>query len=120
MNTKVFEGDPQSRKVKVTLITDGKALATYPLEHHVRHSPDGFSWGYHGSGPAELAKDLLTEHMGVEPSVLVYQAFKRNVIAELQQNEPFVLTGEFIDEALEIIHSQHIQPIVRRYSASLL
>ncbi len=31
------------------------------LTHHVRHSPDGFSWGYLGSGPAELARCLLID-----------------------------------------------------------
>ena len=24
------------------------------LKHYVRHSPDGFEWGYYGSGPADL------------------------------------------------------------------
>jgi len=31
------------------------------LTHHVRHSPTGFSWGYEGSGPAELARCLLID-----------------------------------------------------------
>jgi hypothetical protein len=34
------------------------------LAHHVRHSPDGFSWGYGGSGPAELARCLLIDALG--------------------------------------------------------
>jgi hypothetical protein len=29
------------------------------LHHHVHHSPDGFQWGYGGSGPAETARCLL-------------------------------------------------------------
>lgn len=34
------------------------------LPHHVRHSPDGFSWGYEGSGPAELARCILIDVLG--------------------------------------------------------
>lgn len=38
-----------------------------PLEHRVvRHSPDGFSWGYGGSGPAELALNLIVDALGAE------------------------------------------------------
>lgn len=36
-----------------------------PLTHHVKHSPDGFAWGYGGSGPAELARCILIDHLGV-------------------------------------------------------
>lgn len=35
-----------------------------PLVHHVRHSPDGFSWGYNGSGPSELARCMLIASLG--------------------------------------------------------
>jgi hypothetical protein len=35
---------------------------TEPLKHHVRHSPTGFSWGYGGSGPAELARCILLDY----------------------------------------------------------
>jgi len=41
---------------------DGEQFAV--LQHLVRHSPDGFSWGYHGSGPAELARCLLIAALG--------------------------------------------------------
>ena len=35
-----------------------------PLVHHRKHSPAGFEWGYLGSGPAELARCLLIDHLG--------------------------------------------------------
>jgi uncharacterized protein DUF6166 len=34
------------------------------LTHHAKHSPDGFSWGYAGSGPADLARSLLIDALG--------------------------------------------------------
>lgn len=36
------------------------------LAHVVKHSPSGFSWGYRGSGPAELARCLLIDALGVD------------------------------------------------------
>jgi len=41
------------------------------------HSPDGFEWGYGGSGPAQLA-------------LAIYQDFKLALIAALIEN-PFVI-----------------------------
>lgn len=37
---------------------DGLALTNIP-QVHVFHSPDGFEWGYGGSGPADLALNIL-------------------------------------------------------------
>lgn len=34
------------------------------LDHVVKHSPTGFSWGYGGSGPSDLARCLLIDHYG--------------------------------------------------------
>lgn len=34
------------------------------LEHVVKHSPTGFSWGYAGSGPADLARSILIAVLG--------------------------------------------------------
>lgn len=53
-----------------------------PLPHLVRHSPGGFSWGYGGSGPADLARsvlDLFTDTVNREG---LYMAFKSDVIAK--------------------------------------
>jgi len=49
-----------------------KLKEEYGLPHHVLHSPDGHSWGYGGSGPAELAKDILCDHLGGEPDPRLY------------------------------------------------
>ncbi len=32
------------------------------------HSPDGFSWGYGGSGPAQLALAILADHFQRRPA----------------------------------------------------
>ena len=41
-----------------TVLADGQPL---PFDGH--HSPTGLEWGYTGSGPAELARALLTHHL---------------------------------------------------------
>lgn len=47
----------------------------------VKHSPDGFEWGYGGSGPADLALNILTAFVGVNEAEILYQEFKRDFIA---------------------------------------
>ena len=64
----------------VVFYADG-SHQTHPLRHVVRHSPDGFQWGYGGSGPADLALSIL--HDCFLNTVLIekhYQTFKREFI----------------------------------------
>jgi len=65
-----------------------------PLRHLVRHSPDGFNWGYGGSGPADLARSIIADALGIDdPNPTVYQEFKRSFVAswgdrwEISQDE---------------------------------
>lgn len=53
----------------------------YPLEHIERHSPDGFNWGFGGSGPADTALSILTDCLGMEQANVLYQLFKREFVA---------------------------------------
>ena len=46
----------------VTVERDGQLLGE--LRHVMRHSPTGMSWGYGGSGPADLARSLLVDALG--------------------------------------------------------
>lgn len=52
------------------------------------HSPDGFNWGYGGSGPAQLALAILL-FVGIpdEDALRLYQNFKWDFIARLPFNE---------------------------------
>lgn len=49
---------------------DGERREALPLRLDVaNHSPTGFSWGYNGSGPAQLALAILAHAMGIpEPA----------------------------------------------------
>jgi hypothetical protein len=74
------------------------------LPHVVHHSSTGFEWGYHGSGPADLALSILAYTLGETTTVStwiragapvreapfeswqLHQAFKREVVAGLEHD----------------------------------
>src|SRR3990172_11008959 len=39
--------------------------STALLPHRVRHSPDGFEYGYSGSGPSDLARSIVAHFYAV-------------------------------------------------------
>ena len=61
---------------------DGEALSPTESQRVVNHSPDGFCWGYGGSGPSQLALAIILKLTG-QPAG--YQEFKWKVIAKLPQ-----------------------------------
>lgn len=79
------------------------------LKHYPYHSPDGFEWGYGGSGPAELARCILLDFFEVVPEQLghyyppvatetpiSYQGFKRAFIEPLDQSTGWTISGTAI------------------------
>lgn len=63
---------------------------------HVNHSPTGFSWGYAGSGPAQLALSILLILCSQKDALRLYQGFKSDVIAVLP-HEDFELSFKTIE-----------------------
>jgi hypothetical protein len=64
----------------------------------------GYEWGYHGSGPAELALAILLDHLGEQPRYQcehrslawqLHQAFKRAFVTDWK--ETWRLSAEQID-----------------------
>lgn len=53
----------------------------------VNHSPDGFSWGYGGSGPAQLSLAILLEVLPEDEAKDRYQDFKWAITAQLPQTD---------------------------------
>lgn len=77
------------------LITVKHGPMEYSLPHIYRHSPDGFQWGYGGSGPADTALSILTDCIGEKEANKYYQDFKFAFIAgainELEITEKQIL-----------------------------
>jgi len=63
-------------------LNDKELLPNDSWKVHV-HSHDGFSWGYNGSGPSQLALAICLE-LKLKTH---YQDFKNTVIARLPQSD---------------------------------
>jgi len=98
---------------------DGKPdrqLKHLPYYQGQFHSPDGFEWGYVGSGPADLAYAILREFFGegegtIELAQKYYQEFKRLIVARLPKDQ-FDLTETEIKKALAKIFEGEIRDIL--------
>ncbi len=70
------------------------------LPHLCRHSPDGFEWGYSGSGPADLARSIVGDVLQhPDPSPRQYQRIKAALITTLP-HEGGTITE---DEVLQVL-----------------
>lgn len=68
--------DRSSGEAYTGVLVDG-----VPLPHRiVRHSPTGFEFGYGGSGPADLALNILALFIPEHEADLLHQDFKRAFI----------------------------------------
>lgn len=80
----VLDGPPEN-------VVVGPLLPRNDLRNH---SPDGFEWGYGGSGPAQLALALLADATGFDRVALqYYQEYKARVVAGLD-HKGWTLTQE--------------------------
>jgi len=58
-----------------------------PARELWNHSPDGFNWGYGGSGPAQLALAMLYEITGDQDfSIHMHQDVKFGLVGKLEGN----------------------------------
>lgn len=86
-----LKGDADTREVWL----DGEWLDPAPSQKVRNHSPDGFNWGYGGSGPAQLALAIMFKLTGKSDG---YQDFKFRFVGGLPQAENFDV--EFDDNDL--------------------
>jgi hypothetical protein len=93
---KGYSEDAGSAMGPAVVFVEEEEQPPYRLKHEVRHSPDGFSWGYSGSGPADLARSILADHLGFVPHPAIYQRFKAAHVARWEQAKPWQITSEEI------------------------
>jgi len=99
-------GKDHSRAVVVK--TRYIATGLNPRNDLVNHSPDGFNWGYAGSGPSQLAFAILLEYSqylfdteieAVNHALKHYMAFRNEYIADIKSDK-FEITFEQITQWL--------------------
>jgi hypothetical protein len=75
--------------------------------NEMNHSPTGFSWGYAGSGPAQLSYCLLRA-VGLSPKDArwIYHLFKANVIQNLDRDQGWALSEEAILKWVRILQAR--------------
>lgn len=89
----------------VRLWRDEQGVAHANVPHAlIVHSPTGFEWGYAGSGPADLALNILLAVSGdPEWSKRQHQHFKEQFLAALP-SEGGTITKKELDEYV-LVHS---------------
>ena len=66
-----------------------------------RHSPDGFDWGYLGSGPSDLALNILLIYVDEPTAWLLHNDFKDKFVAKIEEAGG-VIPAQKIQEYLQI------------------
>ena len=89
IHMKVYRGSRSGYDRQIVVIEGAVSadLSPAPSQDVVNHSPDGFNWGYSGSGPAQLALGLLldvTENREIASKY--YQLFKADAVAQFGES----------------------------------
>ena len=88
---KVFLANRSLYGLRVLYEYEGESGLFYldagPSQKLKNHSPNGFNWGYHGSGPSQLALALLLDVVGRAKALKHYQEFKRWHVACFSDDE---------------------------------
>ncbi len=92
---RVITGTSYNRNVAV----DGVELKPTESLQVIAYSPDGFNWGYGGSGPAQLALAILLLYVDKDEATRLVQDFKFDIVAKLPND--FVLDGTTIVDWIE-------------------
>lgn len=88
--TKSYRGSRSKDGTTTVFVSTRASTKPLPVEPSLKirnHSPDGFNWGYGGSGPAQLALAILLDYSGSkELADRYYQEFKRDFVCLFGDN----------------------------------
>ena len=89
---------------------NGESLGPSKSQAIRNHSPNGFNWGYSGSGPSQLSLAICLEAMDEQHAMQVYHTFKEEVIAKQKQDADFSIEVDmqaYIDMAQKRLDGQN-------------
>jgi Family of unknown function (DUF6166) len=115
MTRKIYIGTPHRDSISgqsLVTVCDGQKCQSLPLRLDLfNHSPAGFSWGYGGSGPAQLAIALLADALGDDDlAVRLHQAFKFRVVGCWPEGQAWSITADQIAAVVNLIEQENAQP----------
>jgi hypothetical protein len=92
----MYRGSRDACGAIVVIESGGSVSSLPPCNQIYNHSPDGFEWGYAGSGPAQLALALCMHALEGDQAraTRVYQRFKEQHIATLDQEDQWAMSQE--------------------------
>ena len=114
MTCKTYIGTPHRESASgqpLVTVCDGQKSEPLPLRLDLfNHSPTGFSWGYGGSGPAQLALALLADALGDDDrAIQLHQCFKFKVVACWPEGERWWITADQLMAVVKIIERENTQ-----------
>lgn len=130
MEGTIYKGMRIDGDAQVLVMTD-KTMQPLPVRLDViEHSPDGFEWGYAGSGPAQLAMALCIDALGgnepgahagiISRARTVYHRFMVEHLSQLPgprvHNDEWSFTGNQVRQWIEVIEQRLIDAIEKRGS----
>ncbi len=94
----------------VTVHEEGKEPRRLDPRFDLRnHSPDGFNWGYGGSGPAQLALALAADVLGDDEAAQdVYQRLKFKLVGRLP-HDGWSLSEDQLRASIRRLQQDHDQ-----------
>lgn len=92
--------DIHLRRIPGTEGQCGNAIADI-AQRFVYHSPTGFEWGYGGSGPSDLALNVLALFVPPAEAWRLHHDYKRDVIAALP-HEGGTITAESVRDWIKM------------------
>lgn len=98
---RIYEGtyisDTTDQVVQVRDTDSGVVEALDPRLDLRNHSPTGLSWGYSGSGPAQLSLAMLCDALeDDELAQRVYQDFKYVLVSLLPQDKSWFISDTIV------------------------
>lgn len=105
-----------SKTHDVVVLYEGKKINLNTCLNLQRYSPDGFCWGYSGSGPSQLALAILNHHLKNSPNELVEKL--KNVLRysdySLEDNPPSMEVITWRDWISLQLHQDYRNKVIAR------
>ena len=109
MKTYIGVVGPEVKRGENVIVVDENGRRYLDPRFDLRtHSPDGFSWGYHGSGCAQLALAILADAIGDERAIANYHMFKGRVVANWPEDRHWIMAVEEVEAIVEEIERKMV------------